>query len=60
MVVKIKNIADCGFINLRGGGDNFNERWGVHLVQSWNELLFDVSGVNSPYRLRANIDWNVL
>jgi hypothetical protein len=59
MVVKIKNITDCNFINLRGGGDNFNERWGGFVVQSWNQLLFDVSGVNSPYRLSANIDWNV-
>ena len=58
MVVEIKNVADCSFINLRGGGDNFNERWGAGIVQSWNEILFDVSGVNSPYRLRTNVDWN--
>ena len=31
--VKIKNITDCGFINLRGGGDNFNERWGGFVEQ---------------------------
>ena len=58
MVVEVKNVADCSFINLRGGGDNFDERWGAGIVQSWNEILFDVSGVNPPYRLRTNVDWN--